>query len=174
MSLRESDPALVGPFFTEDAFASIQAEELRRLYVPPQPGRLDSAWRAVLADLDAIRGLVAGSGRRLALALYPSQLQVDPAMREAAVVTLRKQSRYAALSLPDIDPFLPNTRLAAYCQSRHIPCFDLTSAIVAASLSSTEPLYKKRDDHWTIRGNRVAAQAEAASLTELVCPTDKR
>ena len=58
-------------------------------------------------------------------------------------------------------------RLTAYCQSRHLACFDLTPAIIAASEGSDEPLYKKRDGHWTIQGNRVAAQAQAAYLAGL-------
>ena len=169
---RPDDPAFVGPFFTETAFTAIQAGELRRLYVPPQRERLEGAWRPVLAELDAIHGLLTEKGRRLVLVLYPSELQVDPAMRETLIATLRKQPQYAALSPQDIDPRLPNTQLTAYCQSRGITCFDLTPAFIAARQRSDEPLYKKRDGHWTIRGNRVAAEAEAAYLAETVCPRD--
>jgi hypothetical protein len=83
---------------------------------------------------------------------------------------LRQRAPYAALSSQDIDPRLPNKRLAAYCESRGLPCFDLTAAFIAASQSSDEPLFKKRDGHWSIRGNRVAAQEEAGHLAEVVCP----
>ena len=169
--IREDDPALVGPYFTEDAFTAVQAGALRQLYVPPQAERLDEAWSLVYADLDAMREPVAARGRRIALVVYPSELQVDPRKRDALIATLRQQPPYATLSSDDIDPQLPNRRLASYCQSRGLPCFDVTPAIVAARQSSDEPLYKTRDTHWTIRGNRVAAEAEAAYLTGLVCPS---
>ncbi len=74
----ERDPALTGPIFTEAAFAAIQAAELRRLYRPEDPAIVDRAWQPVLADLEAIRAEVLRQGRGLALAVYPSALQVYP------------------------------------------------------------------------------------------------
>jgi hypothetical protein len=162
----------MGPSFTAAAFTEIETRELRQLYVPPQQERIDGAWRPVLEELDAMHALIKESRRRLVLVIYPSQLQVDPARREVLVATLREQPQYAALSSHDIDPRLPNTRLAVYCQSRGIPCFDLTAAFVAARQSSDVPLYKERDTHWTVRGNGVAAEAEAAHLREVVCSSE--
>jgi hypothetical protein len=166
----ERDPALMGPIFTETAFAAIQAEEMRRFYLPENPAVVDRAWRPVLGDLEAIRTEVFRQSRRLALAVYPSALQVYPAQRAALVETLRRRPRYAALSVDAFDPTLPNRQLAAYCQRAALPCIDLTPVFVEASRSSAEPLYKQRDAHWTIRGNRVAADAEAEFLAGLVCP----
>jgi hypothetical protein len=171
--LSESDPALVGPIFTEEGFVRVMAGELRRLYGAAEPDRLDRAWRPTLEDLDAIRAAVAGSGRELVLVVYPSLLQVDSVLRENMVRTLRRRPRYATLSSHDIDPRLPNTRLVAYCRSRNLPCLDLTPTFVEASQMSGEPLYKLKDAHWTIRGNHVAAQAEAAYLAGLVCPAER-
>ena len=168
--LRDDDPALIGPFFTERAYTTVLAKQLRRLYVPPRPERLDSAWSSLYADIDGIRSLVGERGGRLVLALFPSEIQVYPRMREALIPTLRQQALYSALSPQDVDPRLPNKRLAAYCESRDLPCIDVTDALVVASQSSDEPLYKKRDGHWNIRGNRVAAEAEARILAGLVCP----
>ena len=108
---------------------------------------MDRAWQPVLADLEAIRAEVLRQGRGLALAVYPSALQVFPAQRAALVETLRRRPRYAALS-----------------------CVDLTPAFVEASHVSAESLYKQQDAHWTLRGNRVAAEAEARFLVGLVCP----
>jgi acetyltransferase AlgX (SGNH hydrolase-like protein) len=166
----EHDPALTGPIFTEAAFAMIQAEEMRRLYRPGDPAAVDRAWRPVLAGLEAIRTEVLRQGRRLTLAVYPSALQVYPEQRVALVETLRRRPRYATLSADALDPSLPNRQLAAYCQRAALPCVDLTPVFVEASRSSTEALYKQRDAHWTIRGNRVAADAEAEFLVGLVCP----
>jgi hypothetical protein len=170
----ERDPALTGPVFTETVFASIQAEELRRLYRPEDPAIVERAWRPVLADLEAIRTDVLRQGRRLALAVYPSALQVYPAERTALIETLRRRPRYGALAGDALDPSLPNRQLAAYCTQARLPCADLTPALVEASRASPEPLYKTRDAHWTIRGNRVAAEAEARFLAGLVCPAGAR
>ena len=171
VAMRDDNPDLIGPFFTERAYAGVLAKQLRRLYVPPQPERLDSGWSSLYQDLDAIRTLVGERGGRLVIALYPSEIQVYPRMREALIPKLRQQALYAALSSDNIDPRLPNKRLAAYCASRGLPCVDLTDAFVAASQGSDEPLYKKRDGHWNIRGNRIAAEAQARHLSGVVCPT---
>jgi hypothetical protein len=164
-------PALTGPVFTETAFVGVQADELRRMYRPEDPAAVDRAWRSVLVHLDTIRMEVARRGRRMALAVYPSSLQVYPAQRAALVEALGHRTRYARLSLDAIDPWLPNRQLTAYCQRAALPCVDLTPTFIEASQASTEPLYKERDTHWTIRGNRVAAEAEAQFLAGLVCPT---
>lgn len=166
----ERDPALTGPIFTEAAFAMIQAAEMRRFYLPEDLAVVDRAWQPVFAHLEAIRAEVLPQGRRLALAVYPSALQVYPAQRAALIETLRRRPRYAALSAGAFDPSLPNRQLAAYCQRAALPCVDLTPVFVEASRTSAEALYKQRDTHWTIRGNRVAADAEAEFLAGLVCP----
>src|SRR5262249_12979333 len=146
-------------------------DELRRMYRPENLAVVDRAWRSVLTHLEMIRREVARRGRRMALAIYPSSLQVYPAQRAALVEALGRRTRYARLSLDAIDPWLPNRQLTAYCQRAALPCVDLTPVFIEASQTSTEALYKKRDTHWTIRGNRVAAEAEARFLASLVCPT---
>jgi hypothetical protein len=166
----ERDPALMGPIFTDDAFVAIQEEEMRRLYRPADPAIVDRAWAPILADLETIRAEVTRRGARLALAVYPSALQVAPAQLAALAETLRRRPRYAGLSAEALDPALPNRQLARYCERARLPCVDLTPVFVAASRASAEPLYKQRDAHWTVRGNRVAAEAEAAFLAGLVCP----
>jgi len=167
-------PALTGPVFTETAFVGVQADELRRMYRPADPALVDRAWRSVFAHLETIRMEAARRGRRMALAIYPSSLQVYPAQRAALVEALGHRTRYALLSLDAIDPWLPNRQLIAYCQGAALPCVDLTPVFIEASQASTEALYKERDTHWTIRGNRVAAEAEAPFLAGLVCPAGSR
>src|SRR5262245_42293382 len=131
-------PALAGPIFTETAFVGIQAQEVRRLYRPEDPTAVDRAWRSTLAHLETIRTEVARRGRRLAMALYPSSLQVYPAQRAALVEALGHRTRYARLSLDAIDPWLPNHQLTAYCQRAALPCVDLTPVFIEASQASTE------------------------------------
>jgi hypothetical protein len=168
--LRADDPALAGPVFEERAFTQIQAEELGRLYDPGDPSEVARAWAGTLQHLDAIRVHAARHGARLAVALYPSAVQVDAGLRAALVERLRPRPRYAGLAAAALDPALPGRVLGAYCRSRGVACFDLTPAFVRAARESPEPLYKFRDPHWTVRGNRVAAEAQARGLAPLVCP----
>ena len=166
----ERDPALTGPIFTDDAWVAIQAEEMRRFYRPADPAVVDRAWEPILGDLETIRAEVGRRGRRMALTVYPSALQVIPAELAGLVAELRRRPRYAMLSVDALDPALPNRQLARYCQRAALPCLDLTPVFVDASHASADALYKQRDAHWTIRGNRIAAEAQAEFLAGLVCP----
>jgi hypothetical protein len=169
--LQADDPALVGPVFEPKAYDSTLAGELRRLYVPPDAAIADRAWQPITAALDAIRERVTGGGARVALVIYPSVLQVDEAAREQVVERLRRRQRYGPLRPEAIDPAFPQKRLAGYCAPRGLPCVDVTPALVAARHAAPDaPLYKLRDSHWNVRGNRVAGEAEAALLAGLVCP----
>jgi hypothetical protein len=166
----ERDPALTGPIFTDDAWVAIQAEEMRRFYRPADPAVVDRAWEPILGDLETIRAEVGRRGRRVALTVYPSALQVIPAELTGLVAELRRRPRYAMLSVDALDPALPNRQLARYCQRAALSCLDLTPVFVDASHASADALYKQRDAHWTIRGNRIAAEAQAEFLAGLVCP----
>jgi hypothetical protein len=163
-------PALAGPIFDDEAYTQISAGELRRLHVPEDPRAIGQVWGPTLDELEAARIHATRRGGRLVITVYPSVLQVDTRARTALVEQLRSRHRHADLRTGTIDPALPNRIVLEYCRSRDLACFDLTPALVRASQQSTDPLYKTRDAHWTIRGNRVAAEAQAAHLAPLVCP----
>ena len=171
LRLRDDAPALVGPIFDEKVFAGLLAVELGRFYVPPDARAIGRAWERPLAQLEAARAHVAEHGGRLAITLYPSVLQVDPRLRAETVGHLRSRRPDAEIGPDGIDPRLPNRTLLAYCREHGVPCFDLTPAFERASQESVEPLYKARELHWTPRGNRVAAEAQARYLAPLVCGT---
>jgi hypothetical protein len=168
--IRDDDPLLMGPTLSDEAFERMMTEELTRLYRPPEDAHVARAWQPLLEHLDAMRAQVAGHRARIALVLYPSALQVYPEQRADLADRLRARGRHAPVSLEEIDPRLPNRVLAGYCREHGIPCLDVTDALEKARQDSPAPLYKQRDTHWTVRGNRVAAEAEAASLAPLVCP----
>jgi hypothetical protein len=169
-SLRDDDPALVGPIFEEEAYAGILADELGRFLTPRDPRDVERTWKGTLEDLEALRAQVARHGGRLVITLYPSVLQVDAGLPAAVIERLPGRHRRAGLEAGAIDPGLPNRILAEYCRARGVPCFDLTAVFVQASRELAAPLYKARDVHWTPRGNRVAAEAQARDLAPLVCP----
>jgi hypothetical protein len=168
--LPDDDPSLVGPLFEENAFTGILGRELGRLYVPADPHDVERAWRLRLEALEATRTHVTEHGGRFVVALYPSILQVDARLRDELIDRLRARQRYSALTGADIDAALPNRVLAEYCRARDVTCFDLTATFIRTSQESPEPLYKVRDVHWTVRGNRVAAEAQVGQLAPLVCP----
>jgi hypothetical protein len=170
-TLPVDDPQLVGPSFTENAFADVIAAELGRLYMPENARSLERDWRPILAVLDDIHAQVRAVGRRLIITLYPSAVQVYPELRQKALAQLQQRPRYARLTAERIDPNLPTRILMTYCVQHGIACIDLTPSLVRASGASPEPLYKLRDTHWTVRGNRVAAEAQARQLVPLVCPS---
>ena len=104
------------------------------------------------------------------MTLYPSELQVDSTMRSELVEELRRQSRLGGLWPVHIDPQIPNRILLDHCRRVGMDCYDVTPDLIAASRESPEPLYKKRDTHWTLRGNRVVAETQARWLRRIVCP----
>jgi hypothetical protein len=168
--LAADDPALVGPILTEPAYQIVLASDLGRLYRPRDERALRAVWQSHLADLDAAHRAVTRAEARFALVIFPSILQVDSGLRDATVARVATWSRYRGLSHAEIDADLPNAFLREFAQARAIPLVDLTPAFVAARAAAPERLYKQNDNHWTPRGNRVAAEALTAFLTPLVCP----
>jgi hypothetical protein len=168
--LAPDDPALVGPLLADAAYRTVLASDLGRFYRPPSERQLQAAWRQTLANLDAVHAAATRAGSGLALALLPSVLQVDPALRAETVTRVGASLRYGGLSPADIDPDLPNAFFRQFAETRGIPLVDLTP-VFAVEPPAAEPLYKRSDNHWTPRGNRVAARALIPFLTPLVCPS---
>ena len=165
----DDDPALVGPVLNEKVYRRILADEMGRFYVPRDPREIEQGWRATLEQLEVVRLHVAGRGGRLVIAVYPSVLQIDPRLRSEVIDRFHGEPRDVGITPDTIDPWLPNRVLLAYCRDRGVSCQDLTPVLDRASQESAEPLYKAREPHWTPRGNRVAAEAQARFLAPLAC-----
>jgi hypothetical protein len=169
-ALAPDDPALVGPLLSEDAYAQVLQFDLGRFYRPAADRDVRAAWRPMLAELDALGDAARRAGVPLALAVLPSVVQMDAALRDATVTRMASSLRYRGLSRADIDPGLPSAMLADHARARGTPLVDLTAAFAAASHGGAdEPLYKRRDNHWTPRGNRLAAQVLVDFLAPLAC-----
>jgi hypothetical protein len=166
--LAPDDAALVGPLLSDEAYQIVLASDLGRFYRPPSERDLRIAWQQTLANLDAVHRITTRAGSAMALALLPSVLQVDPALRATTVTRISRTLRYAGLSPADIDPDLPNAIFRQFAVTRRIPLIDLTPVFVAEP-PEAESLYKRNDNHWTPRGNRVAARALIPFLAPLVC-----
>jgi hypothetical protein len=164
------DPALVGPILSEPAYERVLQFDLGRFYRPADDGDLRAAWQPMLAELDTLRAAARKAGAVVALAILPSVLQVDRALRSETVARMASSLRYRGLSEGQIDPRLPNGMLDEYARARGIPLVDMTARFAAASgAGATEPLYKRRDSHWTPRGNSLAAGELVDFLAPLVC-----
>jgi hypothetical protein len=169
-TLTDRDPVMAGPTLTEDAFfLEVAKSELFRLYAPAtRTARAEQSWAPTLALLDDLRKAI-GRGSRIVVVLFPSAVQVYPRLRAEVVNRLHQRGRFTDVTLQDIDATLPNRMLAGYCRRVNVPCIDLTPAFLGASRRSTEPLYRANETHWNIRGNHVAAEAEATALGNLLC-----
>lgn len=169
-ALAPDDPALVGPVLSEEAYVEALAFDLGRLYRPAVDRDLQAAWQPVLAELDALGAAARRAGVPVALAVLPSVVQVDAALRHAIVTRISSSRRYRGLSRAEIDSRLPSVMLAEYARARGTPLVDLTAAFAEeSSREATEPLYKRRDNHWTPRGNRLAARDLVEFLAPLAC-----
>jgi hypothetical protein len=167
----DDDPALVGPVLDEKVYRRFLTDEMGRFYVPPDAREIEEAWRATLEQLEVVRLHVAERGGRLVIALYPSVLQIDAGLRSEVINQLHGQPRDGGITPDTVDPQLPNRVLLAYCRDHGLACQDLMPMLDRASRESVEPLYKAREPHWTPRGNRVAAEAQAPFLAPLACGT---
>jgi hypothetical protein len=170
--LTDDSPLMSTPTYTEEAFLQIARSELMQLYAPRRdPGRVARAWAPILDVLDTIRLEAVRHRIRMIIVLFPSALQVYPTRRAEVLGALPARGTHADVSDADIDPTMPYQVVRAYCDRAGIDCYDVTRDLLVASRKSDLPLYRPRDTHWNIRGNRVAAEAEAAFLRAFVCPT---
>jgi hypothetical protein len=151
------------PAFSEQTFGAIAADELGRLY-------RDNNWSETLAELDALRTeVVARTGHKPIIMLYPSALQVYPERFETTRRAVAKRLQTLGLKPDDFSQTSPNRILLDYCWRSGLSCFDLTPAMTKAGSESADPLYRPRETHWNIRGNRVAAAAEGEFLRQKIC-----
>jgi hypothetical protein len=155
------------PTFTPDAFDRILMDEVEHLYRGSNLPFRDR-WNDTLEVLEALRkDVVASTGRAPIIILYPSQAQIYPAVLD--LMKAKIQSRVPSVDLSDFDVLFPNEMIVNYCLKAGLLCHDITPAMVLAARESPRPLYKPRDTHWNIRGNRVAAADEAAFLRPVLC-----
>ncbi|MGB7772252.1 MAG: hypothetical protein WA592_10695 [Pseudolabrys sp.] len=158
---------------TKQDFAKAEAAELGRLYRGGKSVSPAEVWKDTIGVLDMLRTeVIASTGRAPILVLYPSALQVYPerfaAARRALVM------RHPSVDPADFDPLFPNGVVKEYCRRAGLSCYDVTDAMLAAAAENHEPLYLPQDTHWGVRGNRVAAAAEAAFLRQELCINVKR
>lgn len=113
------------------------------------------------------------TGIRLLVVLIPDESQVDPGL--AARI---RSSRFPRLRDDQWNSALPNELFSRRLREAGIDCLDLLAPFVQASRERR--LYRPRDVHWNIAGNRLAADLIRAHIEPYLpggsgpAPTDER
>lgn len=142
--------------FSPEAYAEIAAK-----YVPLlRRDRDDAQQRAVEGTLAILDELVARAAPALvAVAVLPSELQVNPELRATTLASLQLREE-------DLDLDLPARTTREHLEARGAIVIDLLPALSDAERDGNT--YALRDSHWNEHGNAVAAQAIAEALAPAV------
>lgn len=140
-------------FGTYDEYLTIEMKSafLYRRDDPAHGRLIDQA----MEYITAIQRIAASQGIGSLLVLIPDEMQVNPALQQAAVRTL-------GLTDGDMDFDLPNRLLTRALRQAGIAYLDLLDSFRAASRRLS--LYKPQDTHWNIAGNQLGAEVIADHL----------
>jgi hypothetical protein len=142
--------------FSPEAYLEIAtkyAPLLRRDRDPAEQRAVDGT----LAILDELVARAAPTP--VAIAVLPSELQVNPELRASALAALRLREE-------DLDLDRPARETRRHLEDRGAIVVDLLPALSAAERDGST--YALRDSHWNDRGNAVAALAIADALASPV------
>jgi hypothetical protein len=116
----------------------------------------------MVASLDKMAQLCDRSGARFTVVLIPEETQIDPGLQRALV------ERHSFIRLETTDFKRPNRELRRRLSELGIDVLDLYQPFLEASKHTR--LYKPRDTHWNIAGNRLAGSLVAEHLRAIVHP----
>lgn len=144
------------PRFSEEVYLEIEEGRLRLVRADHRQifERLFADTREVLVRLHRS---VRARGARFFVVLVPDEFQVSEE------VLARIVERYE-LDPDQLDLTLPQRRLMELCEAEAIACLDLLPVLKTAP----ERVYRVRDTHWNLAGNRRAARAIGEALAELL------
>ena len=153
-----------GPTYADDAptFAEARFFEIEVgrawIYATADVG-LDAALDEALGTLRQMRDIAARSGADFLLVLLPDEAQVDGDLAG------RVADAYGA-GPGRLDFARPNARLVDALTREAIPFLDLLPVFAEAGQQTR--LYKPRDTHWNLAGNRLAAETIAPIVRERI------
>ncbi len=142
------------PTFEPATYASMEGW-LMSLYLKQNRAGFDRTFAnvtSILADLDRD---VRAHGSRFVVVVIPDEFQVDPAVRAEVMAA-------AKTKLEDYDLDLPQRELAAFFARAGIASLDLLETFREQAKNGR--LYRPRDTHWNVAGNRLAAERIAQYL----------
>ncbi|HWH77567.1 MAG TPA: hypothetical protein VNT76_09355, partial [Candidatus Binatus sp.] len=123
--------------------------------------RFARSFEAALSYLEKIRLLCRARGIDFVVAMIPDEIQVNHDLEKAV-----REKFHADVDGSQWDISLPNRTLSSRLSQLGIDHIDLHDAFVAGSAHAR--LYKPRDTHWNIAGNRLAAGIIADHIQKYV------
>ncbi len=138
--------------FSPEAYIDLSAK-----YAPLLRREREAVVQTAIDDTLATIGEIAAlaAPTPLAVAVLPTELQVNPGLRAAVLSQLKLREQ-------DLDLDTPTREARARLDARGVTVIDLLPALSAADRDGNT--YATRDSHWNERGNEVAAEALAAAL----------
>ena len=133
------------------------------MYETTPPDWLERYWRdglAALADFDAV---CREAGVPWLLLVVPDEIQIDPAVRRAALARLGRDPA-------GVDPDLPRRRLAAWAAAHDVAILDPTAELRAATLAHG-PQYLVNNPHWNADGSRLVGRLLAGAILRRLSPS---
>ncbi|MBI4878703.1 MAG: SGNH/GDSL hydrolase family protein [Planctomycetes bacterium] len=140
------------PTFTDVAYLRMEVDR-SLIYLRRRPFK--KAFADAVAYLVRIKDLCEARGVVLTVVIIPDEVQVSQGLQAKVMETLRAPPE-------EIDFALPNRFLGEELEVQQVDCVDLLSDFVVAAVERA--LYKPRNSHWNIAGNRLAAEVLARHL----------
>lgn len=131
-----------------------------QIYLADPPEAWERAWTLTEALVEAMSRDVTADGATLVATVIPGKLQVHGEHWDALL------EAYPVMAETSWDTTGPARRMTSILEGARVPHLDLLPALQAAAASG--PLYFEADIHWTAEGNRVAAEATADLIAEVV------
>jgi lysophospholipase L1-like esterase len=133
------------------------------LYLPDEETELEHAWQITLATIAQLQQEVEADGAQFAVAVISPEVIIrlgllSPAEQE---IFLRDNP-----TLVNAQVDRPNRRLAEFLSRQNIPFVDLTTPMIEYLAANSILLYILGEGHWTVEGNRVAADILAQWLAQ--------
>jgi hypothetical protein len=125
------------------------------LYLPNESEELRYGWQVTKALLAQFNEEVEVDGTEFAVAVVgPYQAISLSQYNETQLQTLYQSEPYLREAKVD----QPNRRLLSFLQTQNIPAVDLQQPMIDHGAATGARLYFPLDGHWTVEGNRLAAE----------------
>jgi hypothetical protein len=144
------------PTFGERAFLEIVAR--RAVVFRTDWAEFSEAFDLTVATLQEIRRVCDQHGVDLSVVLIPEEVQLDPTLQESLIAGFAQYRR------ENTDFERPNRLLGQRLRELGFDVLDLYPPFAEGTTS--QRLYKPRDTHWNIAGNRLAAREIGRHLVE--------
>ena len=145
------------PSLAADKFLDIQTSR-GEILLKNNPQFL-AAYNSQIEYIKQIKKICDSKNIKLLVVMLPDENQVNLELQQQVIAKWKANPE-------QIDIKQPNQALATTFTQEKIPYLDLFDTFVIGS--KQENLYKPRDTHWNIAGNRVAAQAITPKIIEQI------